>query len=218
MKREKIKRFVDAIDDQFNLNLLDGIRKIEKFWYNLFPLTLIRSILDPILIALKYKLKIGKNKPIRLHLGCGNRKFKGYDNIDQRRTKATDYICDIRKLPYPENSVEVIECYHVIEHLPRHDLLRTLKDFYKILKLNGKLVIECPDFDEVVKEYLKGNEKRLDNIFGRQRYKGDVHYFGYNFKRLKRILKNVGFRKIQKKKPVDHHTKTQPCLRVEAIK
>jgi len=63
----------------------------------------------------------------------------------------------------------------------------------------GKLVIECPDFDRDVKEYIEGNEKRLDSIFGLQRFPGDAHLFGYNFKRIKKVLEESGFKNIQKR-------------------
>ena len=57
-----------------------------------------------------------------------------------------------------------------------------------MLKPGGVLIIECPNFDQAVKDYLQGNEDRIDNIFGLQRFEGDTHYCGYNFKRLKLML------------------------------
>ena len=81
-----------------------------------------------------------------------------------------------------------------------------------------KLIIECPDFDKSVKEYVEGNEKRIDNIFGLQRFLGDTHLFGYNFKRLKKLLEDVGFKDVQRREPRDYHTKDEPCLRVECVK
>ena len=124
----------------------------------------------------------------------------------------------MRKLPYPDNSAELIETYHVIEHLPRHDLPKALTEWYRLLIHEGKLIIECPDFDEAVKEYIGGNEKRLDNIFGLQRFPGDTHIFGYNFERLKQLVEEAGFRDIQKREPQDYHSKDEPCLRVECLK
>lgn len=121
-------------------------------------------------------------------------------------------------MPYPNNSAKLIKSFHVIEHLPRHDLPMALKIWHRILIVGGKLVIECPDFDKDANEYIKGNEKRLDSIFGLQRFSGDAHLFGYNFKRLEKLLKEIGFRDIQKKEPQDSPAKNEPCLRVECIK
>lgn len=175
-------------------------------------------MVSPAIVRLKYKLGIKARSPLYLHLGCGENHFKGYINIDWRKTGATGLVCDIKKLPYPDDSVALIETYHVIEHLPRHALPVALKEWHRLLMRNGKLIIECPDFDEAVKEYIEGNEKRIDNIFGLQRFHGDVHLFGYNFKRLKQLLENFGFEDIQKKDPQDYHTKDEPCLRIECIK
>ena len=82
----------------------------------------------------------------------------------------------------------------------------------------GKLIIECLDFDKSVNEYVEGNEKRIDNIFGLQRFPGDTHQFGYNFKRLEKLLEMVGFKDIQQREPQDSHTEDEPCLRVECVK
>lgn len=190
---------------------------IEVYYSSNF-LNAIRCSICPAVVKWKYKLKIEDKILLNLHLGCGDRHFEDYVNIDVRKTRATDIVCDIKKLPYPDNSVALIETYHVIEHLLRHDLPKALKEWHRILTRGGKLIIECPNFDEAVKEYIYGNEKRIDNIFGLQRFPGDVHQFGYNFQRLKRLLEEVGFKNIQEKEPRDYHAKDEPCLRVECVK
>ena len=129
-------------------------------------------------------------------------------------------ICDVTKLPYLSNSVELIETYHVIEHLSRHELPKALREWNRVLQSSGLLIIECPDFDELVRKYLEGDERQLDGIFGLQRFKGDYHFFGYNFQRLKRILEACGFKHIEKKEAKDYHALIEgwACIRVECIK
>ncbi len=163
------------------------------------------------------KLDIG-DKPIKLHLGCGDKHLDGFINIDHRETKATDLVSDIRELPFENDSVQRIELYHVVEHLPRNIFPKALKEWHRILRKGGQLIIECPDFDSEVKEYLNGNEDRLDNIFGQQRFRGDVHYFGYNFPRMKKFLEKAGYEDIRNCDPQDYHKENEPCLRVEAVK
>jgi predicted SAM-dependent methyltransferase len=171
-----------------------------------------------ILVKLKYKLIIRETKQLKLHLGCGDQHYSEYINIDFRKTTATDLVCDIRKLPYPDNSVEIIENYHVIEHLGRHELLEALKEWHRVLQPGGKIIIECPDFDQDIKEYIQGNEKRLDSIFGLQRFPGDSHLFGYNFNRLKNILTESGFTDIKTEEALDYHSKNEPCIRITGAK
>ncbi|MHC4131894.1 MAG: class I SAM-dependent methyltransferase [Planctomycetota bacterium] len=201
-------------------NVKISIKKKIKILINYLRTNLdaVRRKINPAFIALRYKIGLYKNNVLKLHLGCGNNHFDDYINIDWRTTKATDVVCDIRKLPYLDNSVTLIESYHVIEHLNRHDFQRALKEWHRVLVIGGKLIIECPNFDEAVKEYIQGNEKRIDNIFGLQRFLGDVHQFGYNFKRLKKALENAGFTNIEEQEPQDYHTKDEPCLRIICIK
>jgi len=82
----------------------------------------------------------------------------------------------------------------------------------------GKLIIECPDFDKAVDEYLKGREERINNIFGLQRFEGDTHFWGYNFKRLKRALEENEYKGAKRSMPQDYHRLEEPCMRVEAYK
>ncbi len=181
------------------------------------PLNFFRWFFSSLKIKTCHKLFKNKEK-LKLHLGCGGRYFAGYKNIDIRKTRTTDLVCDIKKLPYPNNSVKLIETYHTIEHLPKHDLPKALKEWERILISGGKLIIECPNFDEVVREYLEGNEQRINNIFGLQRFRGDIHLFGYNFDSLKKLLEEANFIAIQNKEPQDSHKTKEPCLRVECKK
>lgn len=216
--RKFVKKIISALDNRFKTNLYGKAIKLEETWYGSNFLNSIRRSINPGIIKFKYKLGIKDKNPLKLHLGCGERHFEDYVNIDLRKTRATDLVCDIRHLPYPDNSVELIETYHVIEHLPRHDLPKALKMWYRLLMHGGKIIIECPDFDEAIKQYIEGNEKRMDSFFGLQRFSGDTHHLGYNFKRLEKILKAVDFNDIQKREPQDPHSKEEPCLRVECIK
>lgn len=195
------------------------IKKIlRKIYFSEF-LNTSRRIICPLIIKFKYNKKsINKNTPLKLHLGCGTIKLCGYVNIDIRRTKATDYVCDVINLPFPKNSIELIETYHMIKHLPKEVFLKALKNWYYILIPGGKLIIELPDFDKAVQEYLEGYEERLNNIFGLHRFKGDTHHFGYNFKRVKQILIQNGFEKITNPDPTDYHKSNEPCMRIEAYK
>ena len=156
--------------------------------------------------------------PINLHLGCGQRQLEGFLNIDIMPSSAVDLLCDSRRLPFPTGTVSRIETYHMIEHLPRHDFLEALFEWNRVLEEGGTLVIECPDFDATVKEYVEGKKFRINNIFGLQRYPGDYHLFGYTFDDLAEMLKGLGFREIQQETPTDYHAPDEPSLRLTAVK
>lgn len=216
------KKFIEKILRLLKLNHDSMFYKkaaaFRRAWYDSILLNVHREKINFIRIKLKFLFKIPEKKQVKLHLGCGNQYFKGYTNIDKRKTSATDLVMSIIKLPYPDNSIKIIETYHVIEHLPRNEFPGALKEWRRVLTYGGKLVIECPDFDEIVRCYLKGDIKQLDGIFGLQRFKGDFHFFGYNNERLQNLLRNSGFIKIKKKDALDYHIKEQPCIRLECVK
>ncbi len=187
-------------------------------WHRSDMINKLRRLASPAIVKIRYKLGLGSEHPLRLHLGCGTKRFKGYTNIDWRKTQATDLVCDIKKLPYPDASVSLIETYHVIEHLTRHDLPKALGEWFRVMMPGGVLIIECPDFDKAVVEYIEGHEDRIDNIFGLQRFPGDAHQFGYNLSRLEKLLLEAGYRDIREEAPQDYHTRNEPCLRVRCIK
>lgn len=175
---------------------------------------------------------------IKLHLGCGNQHIDGYINMDYIETPAVDLIGDVRQLPYADESVEIIESYHVLEHFPvclhanvskdygekYEALVDVLKEWRRVLRKNGQLIIEVPDIDKVFEEYQLADESKKEelllSIYGSYRdgFDPDYHRWGANEYRLRYILEKAGFRFIRFEKPQDYHAKTSPCLRVEAIK
>ena len=153
-----------------------------------------------------------------LNLGCGEHRLEGAINIDSRNTPAVDVICNVVRLPYRQGSVGRIECYHVIEHLPFTQAQRALRHWFSLLAPGGTIVIECPDFDAAARDYLDGNEARLGNIFGLQRFRGDFHLWGWNRRRLGVLLSEIGFVNPKQLEARDYHRLSEPCLRIECEK
>jgi hypothetical protein len=178
----------------------------------------VRRILDPFFIRLRYKIIGTVPRDLKLHLGCGGKRFHGYLNVDMWITDATDVICDITKLPWPDSSVSVIESYHVIEHISHKKIRNTLTEWNRVLALGGTLILECPHFDIAVSEYLEGNESRLINVFGHQRNHGDAHFYGYNPSRLMKLLGEIGFDDFAEASPQSSQSFDEPCFRLECKK
>ena len=110
---------------------------------------------------------IKNKKNIKLNLGCGNIRFEGYINIDVTETPATDIIADIVSLPmFPGDCVDEIQMNAVFEHLYRYQQKPALKEWLRILKPGGKLIINwIPDFDVVIDAYLKRERGIKSQIF-----------------------------------------------------
>jgi len=82
----------------------------------------------------------------KLNLGCGYDVRKGYINIDNIKNKGVDMVFNLNKYPYPfkNNSIDEIYCCHILEHL--NDFDKTIKEFHRILKKDGMIIIIVPDF------------------------------------------------------------------------
>lgn len=180
---------------------------MSRFPVLLFPPRIGRQV--RFALKLRFSRHVGK-----LHLGCGQRRLEDFVNIDLNHGRAVDYACDITRLPCRSNSVERIESYHVFEHLRQASAKTALREWFRVLKPGGSMAMEMPDFDADVREYLAGNYERLFSIFGRDRFTGDIHHFGYNYQRLSALLSDAGFVYIREETAQDYHAKSEPCLRV----
>jgi len=152
---------------------------------------------------------MGKKK-IKLHIGCGNVYKKGYINIDSYNLTKADLKADAAKLPYKDNSADRIENYHLLEHLDRNERDLALKEWFRVLKPKGKLLIEVPDLVRNMEIFLKFSYQerweqyrnefkhgRIQTIYGLGEIKGQLHKTGYDKERLKRLLQDHGFIKIK---------------------
>jgi ubiquinone/menaquinone biosynthesis C-methylase UbiE len=135
---------------------------------------------------------------MKLHLGCGWRNFgKDWIHIDGGEYSHLDYN-DITKLPFDDNSVDLIYSSHVIEYFDREEIIPILLEWKRVLKVNGTLRIAVPNFKKMVEIYLK-EIIPLDNILGPLYGKmtmGDstiYHKTTYDEKSLKLLLNNIGF-------------------------
>ncbi|OGZ06928.1 MAG: hypothetical protein A3C93_04560 [Candidatus Lloydbacteria bacterium RIFCSPHIGHO2_02_FULL_54_17] len=82
----------------------------------------------------------------KLNLGCGEDRKTGYVNLDRSPLVHPDVLHDLNTLPYPfpDGSFELIEAFHVLEHLDRpFDVMREL---HRLLKQDGVLHIKVPHF------------------------------------------------------------------------
>jgi predicted SAM-dependent methyltransferase len=160
--------------------------------------------------------KLRRGERLRLHLGCGQKRMPGFINVDRNHSPATDYVGDIAKLPCPPRSVERIETYHVIEHIPVTAIEGVVAAWLRMLEPGGVLVLECPDFEADIRELQAGNTERMYSIFGRQRFPGDAHHWGYSAATLTDLLTRLGYVDVVSLPPTDYHAEHEPCLRIEA--
>lgn len=153
---------------------------------------------------------------MKLHLGSGSVYLQGYVNIDYPQDSHTtnvvkaDVLADLKTLDYPEGSIEEVRLHHTFEHFSRQWSLKLLADWRRWLKVGGELVIEVPDFDELVKRYMDADLeyrfKLLRHIFGSHEAHWAYHYDGWGEEKFRFILEKFGFEDIRFKKILAYHS------------
>lgn len=151
-----------------------------------------------------------KNKEIKLHLGCGKKFIPGFVHVDSDNYPHIDYRHDIARLPmFKDNSVDLIYSSHALEYFDREEAKEVLKEWKRVLKPGGILRLAVPDFEAIVKVYLKYNkdlEHRgiLGPLYGRWEIKTKkgrkfiYHKTVYDFKSLQKLLKSIGFKNVHR--------------------
>ncbi len=151
-----------------------------------------------------------KNKKVQLYLGAWRRYIPGFIHIDLDDQPTLDYRHDIKSLPmFTDNSVDLIYTSHSFEYFDRQEGEKVLKEWHRVLKPTGILRIAVPDFEAILKVYLKykkdlGHAGILGPLYGRMiiKEKGKdkiiYHKTAYDFKSLKKVLQSSGFKNIKR--------------------
>ena len=157
---------------------------------------------------------------MKLNLGCGEVKKDGYINVDIRVEVNPDVVWDLEVFPYPwlDNSIDEIYTSHTVEHIPYGKQDKMMREFFRILKPKGKLIILCPDIQYLFQHYIFGDGSggpfghphlMLEHmIFGGQDYPDNFHKAGYTPTTMRIRLDRAGFR----------ITRIERGLRAEAVK
>lgn len=96
---------------------------------------------------------------MRLNLGCQIHYFDSWVNIDivgDDPNVRVDLACDVSSLPYGDNSVDFIYAGHLVEHFYPDTLPVALKEWHRVLRPGGKLVVVTPDCGTVMRDYTRG--------------------------------------------------------------
>ena len=130
-----------------------------------------------------------------LNVGCGEDTY-GTHFIDLYPTRENVIKCDVNrdKFPFKDNYFDEIVAIELFEHLTNP--LNFLKECYRTLKRNGKLIIitDNAGFFGIFGKVHHGDYERIRNAKG---FVEDRHYALFTPNHLKNWLRYVGFRSIK---------------------
>lgn len=117
--------------------------------------------------------------------------------IDHDPTVAPDMLCDLRGIPVVDEHFDVVHARHVLEHFSFLELPAVLKEWLRILKVGGELILNVPNLAFAAKEILKADEDQAYDAtygfwqtYGRQENdaEGEAHKHGFIKRSLERLL------------------------------
>jgi len=150
---------------------------------------------------------------LKLHLGCGGTRWRDFINVDMnpndpdrpdssRSGCVADVLADMRSLGLPDNSIDEIFTSHTIDHFTRWAAVDMFRDWHRMLKPGGLMVIEVADFVRCVLWLLHpSREKRQaarSQFYGNQwdRIDFETHRYLWSARELVGVLREIGFRRV----------------------
>ena len=139
----------------------------------------------------------------RLNIGSGQRPFdKPWINLDINPRWNPDVICNGTALPYDDGTADMVVLHHVLEHFGCGDGIGVLREAFRVLAPNGRLLVFVPDMRALAQAWLVGKlttETYLINVYGA--YMGDDadrHRFGFVRDTLKdEIVKVAKWQRVE---------------------
>lgn len=144
----------------------------------------------------------------RLNLGCGDKILPGYVNVDvvaSRGGQKPDVQCDLRRLePFQTDEADEILSVHVIEHFWRWEALEVVREWLRVLRPGGVMILECPNLATACAELLKDpdvlagpgaeGQRTMWVLYGDPGWRDPlmVHRWGYTPQSLQRLMEEAG--------------------------
>ena len=95
---------------------------------------------------------------VKLNLGCGDKILSGYVNVDvaeSRAGKRPDGLCDLHTLTrFEDDAADEILSVHVVEHFWRWEVVDVLREWVRVLKPGGLMILECPNLKSACETFL----------------------------------------------------------------
>ncbi|MCS6861993.1 MAG: glycosyltransferase, partial [Abditibacteriales bacterium] len=155
---------------------------------------------------------------LRLHFGCHARRVKGSINCDVQQRDGADVVCPTVPLPFTAQCASRVDVDHFLERLAPSEAEAAMREWYRVLKNGGRLVIKCPDLRAVAAAFARGNNECLPVLYGAHGGAGRWAHWGYTADSLKSLAEATGFVKVKVSSAEGCCAKSFPCLRLEARK
>jgi predicted SAM-dependent methyltransferase len=144
---------------------------------------------------------------LKINLGSGERPLPGFINVDALAdAPGVDVVADISEpLPFEDGSAELIYAAHILEHFPTDQVPALLRDWRRVLRDGGQLLVAVPDLDVIARMLVERSgwftpphSPWIGAIFGGQKDAYDFHKTGFNAPWLAYLLNEAGFGTVRR--------------------
>ena len=146
-----------------------------------------------------WEVKAHKGKKLIADLGSGPISPYFMDegeivSIDIREDMRPDVVADLRYLPIPNETFDVVHASHSLEHFKWTEVHTVIDEWTRVLKVGGEIRIAVPNLRYTAKRLLDDTLIAQDFwvLYGEQDYDENIHMGGFTPKMLKSLLESTG--------------------------
>lgn len=150
---------------------------------------------------------------VKLNLGCGGKRWQDFINVDlypaaadeedsSRSGCKADCFADVRQLPIGAGVADEIFATHVVEHFTRWAAIDLMREWHRVLKPGGKVIVEMPDFVRCVLWLMhplkRKREMGKNQFYGNQwnKIEYETHRYLWSAREFAKVLREIGFTKV----------------------
>ena len=176
------------------------------------------------------KLNVGSGHPKGIYRSPEwvNIDIAAKDHIDDKMC-----VLNVSVLEMPpdwKNKFDEVHCIHMLEHMNRNKRQEVLNHLCDVIAPGGKLYLEVPDFKRTIEllhnAYQEQNVQAIHiwktSIYGKQRYVGDSHHWGFDAFNLTELACEAGFKQwettTETTRMISTHWKQEPVILLIATK
>ena len=155
---------------------------------------------------------------MKLEIGSGGNPTPGYTHLDANpEAKDVDIVAQADAIPLEDESVEELLAVNILEHVEWYKVKDTLKEWARVVKNGGKIVIHVPDMMWLVK-FLSDDNFDWQSYAGQQPFNAgtdkweyfnhyvmstdapyNLHRSVYTYGFLTKLLEKFGFGNFQRR-------------------
>lgn len=102
---------------------------------------------------------------MKIEVGSGYNPAPGFLHVDISPNAPVECVCSIDHLPFRDASVEEIRAVDVLEHFSYWDTERLLNEWARVLQPGGKIFIQTPEAEEMMRRYFADWRKMMVDPF-----------------------------------------------------